>query len=136
MAEFADTITLETVDDYVGEARKLLQDTVSPYRYSDDDLVISLNLALLEGRRVRPDLFLSGYNDEVQSFTAMAGQEVIMDVQFRQSFVYGVASYAMRRDQEDLVDARSDTFDGTFHDMLLGIRPRPIQGALPGGQVK
>jgi hypothetical protein len=131
-----DTLTLEVVDDYIAEARKLLQDTVSPYRYSDADLVLGLNLALIEGRRVRPDLFLSDFDSVVQSFTSMAGQQVSMEYQFRLAFVYGIASYVMRRDQEDIVDARSDSFDGVFHDMLLGVRPRPIQGALQGGRQK
>ena len=50
-------MALDTVQDYVSAARVLLQDTVAPYRYSDADMIAELNLAILEAKRVRPDLF-------------------------------------------------------------------------------
>jgi len=50
---------LETVGQYLSEARRLLQDEYAPsYRYPDRDLVEALNIGLLEARRLRPDLFL------------------------------------------------------------------------------
>jgi hypothetical protein len=53
--------TLETVADYVDDARVLLLDQVQPYRYDDTSLLTALNVALLEGRRLRADLFV--FND-------------------------------------------------------------------------
>ena len=47
-----------TVTDYVNVARLNLQDAVSPYRYTDDNLLLALNIGLAEMSRVRPDLFL------------------------------------------------------------------------------
>ena len=48
-----------SVGQCVAEARVILQDTVVPHRYSDEDLYANLNTALLEARRLRPDLFLA-----------------------------------------------------------------------------
>ena len=47
-----------TVTDYVNVARLNLQDAVSPYRYTDDNLLLALNIGLAEMSRIRPDLFL------------------------------------------------------------------------------
>ncbi len=48
-------LDLQTVESYIGDARTLLLDQIPPFRYSDTSLLIALNLALLEGRRLRPD---------------------------------------------------------------------------------
>jgi len=47
-----------TVTDYVNVARLSLQDAVSPYRYTDDNLLLALNIGLAEMSRIRPDLFM------------------------------------------------------------------------------
>ena len=49
---------LDTVAQYLEEARRLLQDEVAPFRYPDDDIVDALNIGLMEARRLRADLFL------------------------------------------------------------------------------
>jgi hypothetical protein len=49
---------LKTITDYINDGRTLLQDTIAPYRYDDTSLVTAMNVALLEGRRLRPDLFI------------------------------------------------------------------------------
>ena len=51
-------MALDTVADYMREARVLLQDTVPTYRYGDDSLISALNLAIMTARRNRPDLFM------------------------------------------------------------------------------
>ena len=53
------TPPLTTVQQYVTDARVQLLDTVFPYRYSDPELLQAMNMALLEARRMRPDLFFS-----------------------------------------------------------------------------
>jgi hypothetical protein len=47
-----------TVTDYINVARLNLQDAVSPYRYTDDNLLLALNIGLAEIGRIRPDMFL------------------------------------------------------------------------------
>jgi hypothetical protein len=47
-----------TVTAYVYSARNRMQDRVAPYRYTDDQIVDALNVALQETQRIRPDIFL------------------------------------------------------------------------------
>lgn len=46
-----------TVDDVVDEVRKLVQDTATPFRYSDGAMLGYVNLALKQIALLRPDLF-------------------------------------------------------------------------------
>ena len=55
MSAFTFNTTLDTVQDYITDARVLLQDLISPYRYDDPSLLTALNVALLEARRLRAD---------------------------------------------------------------------------------
>src|SRR5579859_6626115 len=38
---------LATITDYINDGRTILQDTIAPYRYTDDTLVTAMNVALL-----------------------------------------------------------------------------------------
>lgn len=128
--------TLETVQDYVTDMRTLLQDVVQPYRYDDPSLLTSFNVSLLEGRRVRPDLFVYSHHEAVPSFKTVDTTPVNIEPPFRLAFVYGAASHALTRDQEDVQDARATSFMDTFLTMLTGLRPAPIQGGTPSGGVR
>lgn len=113
---------LLTIDDYIDDGRTLLQDTISPYRYSDASLVVGMNVALLEGRRLRPDLFV--YNRTcpggVQSLQGKDGTVIQMEEQFRLAFLHGMVAHALERDQEDIQDARAAAFMGIFNAILVG----------------
>lgn len=125
-------LRLSTVAGYIEDARVLLLDKIEPYRYSDDELLVGFNTALLEGRRLRPDLFVTKYGNDVPSYTAVSGQEVPIEPQFRLPFVYGILAHTLLRDDEDVQDERANSFLGKFHDMLVGVRPGPAQGGTPG----
>ena len=56
VVEYAGTPT--TVGGVITQVRRLLQDTTTPYRHSDDELVDNFNGAMREAFRIRPDLFL------------------------------------------------------------------------------
>lgn len=118
---------LLTINDYVDDARTLLQDRVSPYRYSDDSLIVAMNVTLLEGRRLRPDLFV--YNARkcgptgVQTIIAIDGTEIDIEPQFRLAFLHGMIAHAIERDQEDIQDERAMTFLSIFHSILVGKGP-------------
>jgi hypothetical protein len=44
-----------------------MQDKIQPYRYTDDQIIDSLNVALQEIQRIRPDIFLDlKYQQRVQ----------------------------------------------------------------------
>lgn len=51
-------MALDTISDYVQQARILTQDTVQPYRYPDPDFIQAFEMGALESKRLRPDLWL------------------------------------------------------------------------------
>jgi hypothetical protein len=108
---------LATVQDYVTEARRLLQDQTSPYRYPDDDLVSALNLGILTARRLRPDLFLNV--SPLPSFSAVDTTVFTMDEQYRVAFIYFIVGHAQLRDEEDTQDNRAAAFIGKFTTQLV-----------------
>jgi hypothetical protein len=124
--------TLETVYDYVTEARTLLQDSVSPYRYDDDSLLAAFNVTLLSARGMRPDLFIFHHHAQVPHFSEVASDRVHIEPQFRLALLYGLVGHAILRDQEDVQDARAATYMQDFRAMLTGERPVPIHGGTPG----
>jgi hypothetical protein len=127
---------LETVSDYIQDARTLLLDRIAPYRYDDVSLLVAFNLALLEGRRVRPDLFIFKYGNHVPSYSAVDGQKVHIEPQFRKAFVYLMGSHALARDQEDIQDARSNAFMAVGMGILTGIGGAAMAGGTPQGKAQ
>jgi hypothetical protein len=110
---------LNTVADYVAQARVLLQDTLAnAYRYSDIELVQSLNLGLIEARRLRADLFLGR---DVPIYAAADATLVDFEDQFRMSLLYYVVGNAQLRDEEDTQDERSVAFINRFIGQLLQV---------------
>jgi hypothetical protein len=122
---------LETVKEYIDDARTLLLDQIAPYRYSDVSLLVAFNLSLLEGRRLRPDLFVYRHGNAVPSYSAIDGQKVHIEPQFRKAFVYGLAAHALARDQEDIQDQRANLFQGVMNNILTGLGPQQIGGGTP-----
>jgi len=125
---------LVTVADYIAEARVLLQDTVSPYRYPDDDLVTALNLAMAEIDRLRPDIFLDAkYTTNTAPRTQLsvpspptyssASESTVIPLppQYKVSVVYYVVGNAQLRDTEDVSDKRASEFLNKFTAQLLTI---------------
>lgn len=125
---------LLTVNDIVSDARVLLLDTVQPYRYTDPELLVGLNTALLEIRRIRADLFLGKYKGRVPKFDAVDGETVYIEAQFRLALVYGTLAHALMRDDEDVEDARANAFESKMIRLLVGnpMQSAPLQGATPG----
>jgi hypothetical protein len=113
--------TLITVANYISAARTLLQDNVdAPYRYSSADIVEGLNLALMEARRLRPDLFL--VNPTVPQYEATAETaQVAMDQQYRLPVLYYIVGHSQLRDEEDTQDNRAVLFTTQFAQKLLGL---------------
>lgn len=128
------TYNLESVQDYIADARTLLLDTIVPYRYSDPSLLVAFNLSLLEARRLRPDLFVYRYGNRVPSYSSISPEIVPIEPQFRKAIVYGLTSHALARDQEDVQDQRSNMFMGVMVAILTGSSTAPIGGGTPGRQ--
>ena len=111
---------LDTVDNYIAEARVLLQDTATVKRYLDTELKTSLGLALLEARRLRPDLFPDGF---VQDITSAAGgaTSVMINQQYRMALVYYMAGHALLRDEEEGVQQIARAYKQQFGAQLVSI---------------
>lgn len=113
---------LNTVADYIADARVLLQDQAAPYRYQDTELVENLNLGLTEIRRLRPDLLFSYLDTTVPSFSAYSQTTTVpMDVQYRITLLYYICGQAQLRDEETTQDARATAFLQKFVSQLLTI---------------
>jgi hypothetical protein len=113
-------MALDTVQDYVAASRVLLQDLVdSPYRYPTSDLLLALNMAVLESRKLRPDMW-AGIST-LPSYAVSDATKVKIDPQYRVAFVYYVVGSAQLRDNEEDTDTRASAFIAQFRTMLLGI---------------
>lgn len=127
---------LDTVADYLSDTRTLLQDTVQPFRYDDVSLLVGFNTTLLEGRRLRPDLFVYSHGSEkMPAFAANNSTAVDIEYPFRLAFVFGTVAHALMRDQEDISDARASAFMNAFTSMLIGTGAAAIvapPGKAPG----
>lgn len=115
-------MALDTVQDYIDRARVLLLDGVAPYRYNDNDLVENLNQGILEGRRLRPDLFNTYFSTSLPDYsTAALSASVDIDPMYRVAFVYYICGMAQLRDDENNQDSRAVTFLNKFTAQLLSI---------------
>jgi hypothetical protein len=113
-------MALETVVDYVREARILLQDVVPTYRYADSELVSALNLGIMTARRNRPDLFLPTMTIPYFTVPDLANVTVFkMDPQYRVAFLFFMVGFAQLRDEEDTQDTRAAAFIGKFTQQLM-----------------
>lgn len=110
---------LNTVADVFAEARVLLQDTVVPYRYADAELIRILNIAIMEARRLRPDLFLGQFTS-LPAF-ASTGDAFNLEPMYRPAFVYYLVGRAALRNDEATEDARATVLMNKFAAQLLTI---------------
>lgn len=130
-----DQPTLNTVADYISDARTLLQDKITPYRYEDSSLLVALNVTLLEARRLRGDLFVFNLRAEgqAQSFVTVDDTFVDMEPQFRVGILYGLCAHTLMRDQEETEDVRAQSFTANFNAILTGrTMVGPAGGTRPG----
>jgi hypothetical protein len=109
-------MALDLVSDYLTASRIILQDEVTPYRYSDASLILALNLGLLETRRIRPDIFLKVAT--VPTYTTTT-QTVAFDPQYRVALLYYICGQAQLRDDEQTQDTRAAIFMNKFTSQLL-----------------
>lgn len=123
---------LDTVSEYIKDARTLLLDKVFPYRYTDDSLLAAFNLAIQEGRRLRPDLFVYKSSVRLPVYTEVDGTIVPIEPSFRRAFAYGIVGHALLRDQDDVQDVRGNNFLAQMEYLLTGQIGRPqISGGTP-----
>lgn len=115
-------MTLDTVQDYVDEARVLLQDLVAPYRYSDASIVSELNIGMLETRKMRPDLFLAYNRTTYPTFsTTDMTMAVPFEPMYRPAMVYYIVGKCILRDEEDADETRAGKFLAKHGRQLLTV---------------
>ena len=87
--------------------------------------------ALLEARRIKPELFVYNLDvgGQVQSFKAIDDTYVDIEPQFRLAILHGIIGHALERDQEDYQDQRATAFLALFTQGLVG----KALGAVVGG---
>lgn len=112
---------LDTVSQVVKEARRLLQDEIVPYRYTDSDLVDALNTAILDARRLRPDLFLPKFDLPYYdaSGTINLSAKFPIEPHFRQAFIFYIVGRMEMRDDEQTQDGRAVAMITTWRQMLV-----------------
>lgn len=100
----------KTINDAIEEARVLLQDTVSPYRYPSEQLLAYLNNGLYELKRVRPDAWLSKTGKDLPTYsntTQDLAQPFPVSMIFFHPMVMLIAGMAELRDDEFTMDSRA-----------------------------
>lgn len=109
-----------TIGDCITEARRILQDTVTPYRWTDDDLYDALNLALSEARRMRPDLFLADLFATTATVYTAADAATAFPIwdAYMVAIVAFVVGWASLRDDQFADDGRSLKFLATLKAQL------------------
>ena len=107
-----------SIDDLLGEARSILLDRDATFRYSDADLVASLNMALDTLYTQRPDAFIALFATGVPHYTTAdlglgTPTDFPVDGIFYPACVMFVVGWADLRDEEYASDGRAATFLST-----------------------
>jgi hypothetical protein len=120
----SETQNFSQVGGIIAQVRTLLQDVSlagSEYRYSDDSLIMNLNMGLLEMFRMRPDIFLFDYFAVPQYTLGDFNTPITIEQQFVPSLVYYIVGMAQLRDDEGDQDERASGFLSKFTSMLMAV---------------
>lgn len=116
-----------TIGDVITDVRDILQDTRSPYRYSDDSLYSYLNRAFINVKDIRPDAYWGRYTSgtyppsyDIPEYSAGDEAELwpLSSVFFTPIVMY-VAGSAELKDDEFTRDARAAILLETFRRHLI-----------------
>jgi len=114
---------MATFQQIIDDARVVLNDVITASdvtpRYTEAQLLGYARTALVEARRIRPDLFLSNMTDPFPTFTAASTVPISED--YLLPLVDYVISRAELRDDEFAVDGRAGALYQKFKAGLLGI---------------
>lgn len=109
---------METIEDFIKAARILLQDVMdAPFRYSEDEFRLALELAFDEAYRIRPDMFIR--NDKPNYLTVPITTKVSAPRGYKMAFIYYMCGHVQLRDQEDTQDNRASIFLNKFITQLM-----------------
>lgn len=110
-----------TAGEVIADARDILQDQLTPYRYTESQLYRYLSSALLEARRIRPDLFSGSLRASVPNYAPADVAKIIpiIDTYYPQVVNY-VAGRAELRDDSFALDGRASALIAAFGASLGG----------------
>jgi hypothetical protein len=109
-----------SIADMMVDARVLLQDTRSPFRYRENDLYTNLNSAMMQARRVRPDLFMGRFGKEDFGYDPSRSAEPFpLAPWLWEAFIEFIVGRAEMRDDEYSNDSRAVVFMNRFQAKLL-----------------
>lgn len=109
-----------TVSDAITDARRLLQDQRTPYRYPDVDLIEYLNQALAATYKLRPDLMLGSTWAPPALLAAPDELPASVDTWFFGPIVSFIVGMAEARDDQFGESSRSVFFLGRLRGALQG----------------
>lgn len=112
-------MALDTVAQMVAQARAITNDETQPYRYDDSDMLEALNAAVMESKRLRPDMWVAFTT--LPSFLAVDTTPIVIDPMYRMAFVYYMCGQAQLRDEEETEDTRALAFMTWFKQELIGL---------------
>ena len=117
--------TARTIAMLIAQARTMLQDlqAVPSYRYLDQELIDNINGAMIDARRMRPDLFLSfGLRVPLPVFgiaDIAAGTLFPIDESCFVAFVYYVVGRAEMREDTFADNSRAVTLMNKFTSQMM-----------------
>lgn len=115
----------KTYQTAVDEAREILQDTETPYRYDDPILLNILNRALQELGRIRPDAFWSTFvTDDIvvpEVTTLTLSTTFPVPMQFYLPVVSFIVAWAEVLDDEFTQDGRAAMLLQQFKTQVLAL---------------
>ncbi len=111
----------KSIQDIVTEVRFILQDEDEDgiYRNSDESIVRVVNSTMYELKRVRPDVWLGGYNAPLPEYEVGALDVPIpFDAMFFQATIFYIVGFIELQDDEFAVDGRAAGLLRAFGAML------------------
>lgn len=113
---------LSTIQEYITATRTLLQDEAVVTRYTDGELAEALGFALMEARRIRPELFIFSAGGVPNILrTTSVDTAVDLDEQYRVPMIYYIGSWVMRRDEEEGSQQLANSYYNSFVSKLLSV---------------
>ena len=111
----------QTIESVLNQARFLLQDARTPYRYPQEQVLGALNLALGDVWRVRPDLFITKYAAGVPQFEVgdIAIDVFPLETQWTSPVVSFIVGWIASADDEFTENGRAAMFQQRFQQTLM-----------------
>lgn len=104
-----------TIGQCIAEARSILQDTATPFRYADADLYGLFTSAMADTRRLRPDLFIATLLDPYADFAPDdSGEAFPISEAYWTAIVNYLVGRAELRDDEANADSRAAALISAF----------------------